>query len=546
MNAKRAAIYARVSGDDRGQDGRNLAGQLAMGSEYAEGKGYQVVAELAEDDRGASGASFELEQLNRALEMAQNGRYDVLIVREIDRLSRNLAKQLIVEEELKRAGVSIEYVLGEYPDTPEGNLMKHIRATVAEYEREKIRERITRGKRLKVKSGSVMTNGENRPPYGYRVIELDKKWALEIDESEAQIVRMIFDWYAYERLTIREIARKLTGLCIPTRMDKGTQKGGYKKRGYGEWADGQVAKIINGEVYRGRWQWGKRGKSGEELITVAVPAIVDNETWQMAQERRATNKAEAKRNRKNSYLLTGRLKCGCCQSTVIGTQVTMRKSRYYYYRCQATRRNKIAGVTCHSPMFRVDKVDYLVWEWVKNLLGDMQALKIGLETHKTERERQVAPLRNRLSVVEKLIVDQNKQLSKLIDLYLSGDFDKDMLTEKRCRLENTIVGLERERASLIAILNEQTLTPEQIQNIYDFALRISRGLEQAESNPDIQRNLIASLELKAKLVIENGEKVVYAECVLGENSFGLSSVSKCNGKGRTPAPWLPPRSQTTG
>ena len=55
---KRAVIYARVSGDDvrEGKEGRNLAEQVKMGKEYAEGKGYTIVAELSEDDRGASGA----------------------------------------------------------------------------------------------------------------------------------------------------------------------------------------------------------------------------------------------------------------------------------------------------------------------------------------------------------------------------------------------------------------------------------------------------------------------------------------------------------
>jgi DNA invertase Pin-like site-specific DNA recombinase len=51
------------------------------------------VAELAEDVQGASGASFELPKLNRVLDMAEAGEFDVLAVRELDRLSRNLAKQ---------------------------------------------------------------------------------------------------------------------------------------------------------------------------------------------------------------------------------------------------------------------------------------------------------------------------------------------------------------------------------------------------------------------------------------------------------------------
>src|SRR5690606_2829275 len=104
-HGKRAVLYARTSYDDRDTDGRNLAGQLEMARQYAISKGYQVVAEVSEDDKGASGAAFELEGLTRIREMAAAGAFDVLIPRELDRLSRNLAKQLIVEEELRRAGV---------------------------------------------------------------------------------------------------------------------------------------------------------------------------------------------------------------------------------------------------------------------------------------------------------------------------------------------------------------------------------------------------------------------------------------------------------
>jgi DNA invertase Pin-like site-specific DNA recombinase len=54
---KRAVLYARVSGDDRDNDGRNLNGQLDMCRDHALSKGYRVVAELAEDEKGASSLS---------------------------------------------------------------------------------------------------------------------------------------------------------------------------------------------------------------------------------------------------------------------------------------------------------------------------------------------------------------------------------------------------------------------------------------------------------------------------------------------------------
>ena len=146
--ARRAVLYARVSSDDRNRPNDNLQGQLEMCREHAETQGYTIIAELAEDDRGASGASLDLDKLNRVRDMAHDGQFDVLVVREIDRFARSLAKQLIVEEELKRAGVAIEYVIGEYADTPEGQLMKHVKASVAEYERLKIAERTARARQV--------------------------------------------------------------------------------------------------------------------------------------------------------------------------------------------------------------------------------------------------------------------------------------------------------------------------------------------------------------------------------------------------------------
>jgi len=127
-------------------------------------KGWQVVAELADD--GVSGAAWDAPALNEALELAAGGAFDVLVCRELDRLARGLAKQLVLEGEFARSGVQISYVLGDYADTPEGALMKNIRGVINEYERLKIGERMTRGKRRKVREGNVVTNGH--PPFGYR------------------------------------------------------------------------------------------------------------------------------------------------------------------------------------------------------------------------------------------------------------------------------------------------------------------------------------------------------------------------------------------
>jgi site-specific DNA recombinase len=207
VEVKRAVLYARVSGDDTRREGRNIKGQLEMGRKFAAEKGYRVTEELAEDERkNTSGADMNLPQLNRIIDMAQASQFDVLIGRELDRFARSLAKQLVIEQQLKRAGVTIEYIMGEYPDTPEGQLNKQIKAVIAEYERAKTTQRMVRGKNQVAKAGQVIPS--DRIPYGYRLNS--DRTNFEIIKDEAKVIQDIFDWYIFERLSIYKIAQRLT------------------------------------------------------------------------------------------------------------------------------------------------------------------------------------------------------------------------------------------------------------------------------------------------------------------------------------------------
>ena len=519
VTANRAVLYARVSGDDRGKDGRNITGQLEMCRNHALKRSWRVVAELAEDDKGASGAAFELPQLSQALEMAQERDFDVLVVREVDRLSRNLAKQLIVEEELKRAGVQIEYALAEYPDTPEGRLNKHIRATIAEYEREKINERMIRGRRQKVKAGSIVCCPH--PAYGYRKSEVEGKTTLVIHEEEARIVRLIFELYVVgdgERgpISIRKIAQKLTEMHVPTRADTSAIR---KKRGYGKWVPSTIGSMLRNETYAGIWHW---GSDPATRLSVDVPAIVSREMWEAAQVKRKTNKQWAKRNTKYEYLMGRRVYCGEC-----GLKMTSRPNTggNRYYVCPASKDPTNIGRECSAPNFRADHTDAVVWDWIKSFLTDPDALAAGLQEVSQARERENAPLRDRLAVVDDLIADSQGQLERLLDLYLSGDFPKEALTDRKARLEKTISALEQERTGLVAQLETQVLSAEQIQSIQEFAAKVGENLEAMDADFDARRRIIEELDVWATLAVEDEQKVVYARCIIGCDALSIVSKS---------------------
>lgn len=523
--SNRAVLYARVSGDDRHREGRNLNGQLDMCREYSLSHDYTVVAELSEDDRGASGAAFELEQLDRVREMARAREFDILVTRELDRLSRSLAKQLIVEEELKRYGVRLEYVLGEYPDTPEGMLMKNLKASIAEYERLKITERMVRGRRLKVKTGSVMMHGH--VPYGYRLAESDRRWVLQVDETQARVVRMVFQWYTEGdggngTMSLRAIARKLSHMGVPTYSDLHPGHA-RKQRAWGEWESSSIGVIVANEAYSGVWHYGKSAKN-PDLLAVNIPAIVDRVSWEAAQARLAHNRSMVRRKSKYDFLLTGRLSCAVCGSNIAGTSRREKNGHVnLYYRCQAG--FQYARPCTMRLAFRVDQVDRALWEWVKSFLLNPVGLTEGLALYQAEQERIQAPMRDRIRVVDDLLTDNRQQLGRLLDLYLTGGFARDMLVERKSRLETVIGALERERANLVAHLEAETLTAEQIQALEEFASQVADGLESADQSIDARRQILEILDTHATLAIEDGQKVVYARCALKKESTRLLSAN---------------------
>ena len=532
--SKRAVTYARVSSDDRAKTGgQNLADQRRLCKEHAQERGYEIVAELQEDDRGASGATFDLPELSKVLDMARNGEFDVLVVRELDRLSRDLAKQLIVEQELKRANVTIEYVLYDFPDTPEGRLNKNLRAMLAEYEREKIKQRMRRGKLRKIRNGEAINHGH--PPFGYKNVEVDGKAKLAINEEEAKTVRLIFRLYTKGDgeegpMSMRALAKHLTELQIPTYSDL-RRKGDcttktVSKRGH--WGRSSVGSMLSNETYTGTWYYGQRDWDEEDWIPVEVPVIIDQETWKAAQERRSKNKRYAKRNRKHDYLLAGRLTCGRCGRTILGTpNYSYYKGKRYgptlYYRCQAHRRGY--PCTMKDTSFRTDRADKAAWEWVKGLLKDREQLEASLRTYQEQREELNRPLQERLTIIDGLLKEKEAKLSRLLDLYLDGEFERDVLNERKTRLKNEMTKLEAEYERLNARMEEQQFGEERLQSVVEFAAAIGAGIEKAETDFEKRRKIVEALDVTGKLDLVEGEKLLWLWCVVGKSSSLVVSNS---------------------
>src|SRR5262249_36186532 len=136
--AMRAALYARVSTLD--QEPENQLQELRR---YVEARGWTGQEFI---DHGISGAKDKRPALDALVRDAKRRRFDVLVCWRLDRLGRNLRHLVTLLEELQ--GVGVAFVsLGEGIDctTPAGKLQLHILAALAEFERERIRERVLAG-----------------------------------------------------------------------------------------------------------------------------------------------------------------------------------------------------------------------------------------------------------------------------------------------------------------------------------------------------------------------------------------------------------------
>lgn len=517
--SKRAILYARVSGDDTHNESRNLNGQIKMGRDYAEKHGYEVIAALAEDDRGASGAAFELPQLKRILTMARKQEFDVMIVREIDRLSRNLAKQLIVEEELKRAGVEIEYVLGEYPDTAEGRLNKHIKATVAEYEREKITERVTRGRRLKVEAGNIM--GHGRAPYGYRLETKDGKVVLVIFEEEAHWVRMIYRWYIGldgDPLGPTAIAHRLSEAGILTTCDK--DKRFAKIKGLGQWNPITIQAMLKNETYKGVWHYGKEARQEDYLLAVAVPAIVTPEVWEAAQKQRKSNRKKMRRDPEHEYLLRGRLTCGYCHFILSPHQGCSQNHKKLYYRCHTN--DKGVHHCPHTAAVRADQADAAVWAWLREILSDSTLVEERLQRHRARQEAVNAPILERIAVIDHLIAVKNVQLERAAKDYMMSKKLQAILVKEAAQVETEIEGLEHERAELQDRIAQLSLTTEQIRTLEEYRAKLAEGLAEADESFEGRQKLVAVLDVRGEVTHDGKDKILDMTCRLDERKLFLS------------------------
>jgi len=490
---KRAVLYTRVSTDEQAEKGYSLPSQLNACRTYASEHGYIVPGKAYEIVDDCSGAKLDRPGLDQVRGLIDRREVEAVIIYTSDRLSRNLAHSLLLREEWQRAGIELHYVSrGKSEDTPEGRMMENIEAVIAEYEREKIKERTRRGKLQKAMSGKWVGNGS--PPYGYR---RDDKGNLAIDELEAEIVRRIFALYIGtddKPIPLKTLAVRLTSEGVPS-----------PKRGRG-WYKSTIKTILDNPAYTGRF------RSMGHLIDMPDLALIDRTAFKAAQTRRAKNRALASRNRKREYLLSGLIRCSC-HRTMCGNAY----GEYSYYVCGAQSDTKHI-TTCRETKVPSQVVDTVVWRWLYHLLKDDAALNEGLEGMAAQRETEIEPKRKRLSILSDLIAKEDRRIKRLASTVSSLEDDADEESETALdalKAELRAAGKQRsaliaERERIMIEISQREISAEARETIRATVAKIRNMLDN--TNYEDKRYLFDALDVQAQVEYRDGQRGIYATC----------------------------------
>lgn len=438
------AIYGRVSTDEQAREGVSLDEQKERLLAYCRAMGWSEEPLIFIDD-GYSAKNMDRPQLNKLVTLLEEGKISKILVTKLDRMSRRLSDLLQLIDLCQAKDVAFISISESFDtNTPSGRLTLQVLGAVAEFERERIRERVIDNMVHAAGKGKWLSQS----PYGYKMVDKE----LVIDEPEAKIVRKVFDMYLNKGKGFYAIAKWLNEEGIPSKQNK-------------EWHLRSVKLMLSNPAYKGTLVWNRRDsnkknrqvRDEEEWIVLdnAVPVIIEKETWEQVQERH-TKKSIANRAKTSPHLLGGLLRCGNCGSGMSIGWSGSEPKRYRVYRCSA---NKNKG-TCTSKQYRAEDVEKWFKQGLLNLSQSLNykvipyLLENEVHSHKEKQEQKIRNAKNRYK--------------RRVEAFTAGLIELEDLNEEKKRLEEVLEEFQNEpEFKEVDVEGLKKQLDEKFQNIID-------------------------------------------------------------------------------
>lgn len=410
------ALYCRVSTDEQAQHGYSIGNQRERLEAFCVSQGWQNYQFYVDD--GYTGTNMDRPALKKMIRHIEKGEISTVVVYKLDRLSRKQKDVLFLLEDVFEAnGVSFKSATEPFDtSTPLGKAMLGILAVFAQLERDTIVERVTSGRRRRVRTGKWYGG---RVPFGYRWNAEDE--VLEIVPEQAELVKKVFSMYLQGNSYL-SIADWLAARTKDRVIDHSV-----------------IRDMLQRPVYTGHFN------NAGVLVRGNHEAIIDMETFERVQkeiQRRKEGRAPL-----GNYLLSGLLKCGVCGGPVIHVIARGGKNnriKYHYYACKAQHvRRKDRDNDCSLGYHPMEKIDEWVAERIKQMSLNPQEVEKELARQSTGQNENEEIIEH----LEKALEEVNRKLERWYDAFEQGALDP-------AQLKRRVDALEEEKKAILARLDE--------------------------------------------------------------------------------------------
>ena len=455
---RRVAIYGRVSTEHEAQLSA-LENQMQWYEDQANYHPNWTVVETYIDEGITGTQAKKRPAFLRMLEDARQGKFDLIVTREVCRFARNVVDTLVVTRELKNIGVEVFFIDDNiWTMDGDGELRLSLMATLAQEESRKTSERVKAGQKISRDNGVLYGNGN--------ILGYDRVGdTYVINEEQAETVRMIFDLYlqGYGSMKIANIL---------TERKRKTASGLVK------WSISNIMRAIRNATYTGTKCYNKSRSnnfleqkrinnldmSTYEYVEGDFPAIVSQEVWDKAQEIRtsrvkpslvsSTKTTHSKRDSKDIWV--NLLRCSCGSS--------FRKNKWhtkndggisYGYQCynQLNNGNKKKRVElgldtegyCDSRMIADWKLDFMAKSLLEHLWTDRkESVLLALDLIKRYyRDERVTSGKGDTAAIQAKLNKATTRLQNLIAMRADGEISKDEYQAMRSPVDAEIRALEK-------------------------------------------------------------------------------------------------------
>lgn len=443
----RAVIYIRYS--SHRQDGSfTVEAQHDECMRYLERKGYKFIKQYVDTAKTGKKVAGR-EAFDEMIHDAHSGMFDRIVVFTFSRAFRNTKDALNYNAELKEeCGVVIESVVEPVDmDSPHGKFSATNLFAMHELQSDIIAGHVKAGMYYAAQEGYYLGGTVNIGYELYGTGEFSRgkeRKKYRINEDEAEHVREMFRLYA-------------AGFSIDY-VQKEMKDRGVKGRRTGTAISIQtICRILRNPFYIGTREYQVDGYP-KLYLKNAVPAIIDDETWQLVQARHAKNLPAPRKSNKNKrlYPLTGKVFCAKCGAHMHGnTKGVSTKHPYSYYSCS----NKKGNKTCDARNIRKDELEaYCVRELKKFILNDEAMREIS--------EHIAAIAGSAPNDIKAEIKKQNRRrnelaeaIKKLVKKNIMGDMPDDVYREVSAELNAEVAEIDLQLVQLEAVQRNAVTAP---------------------------------------------------------------------------------------